>query len=454
MSTQFPRRLSFGKTAWAATLGALLLALAAAAPAGATWTSPRYLNSAFIPAELPAQVGMDADGDSYMVFADGSGRVQMKKFSPTGAPLGTATLTPRPTNPEQELSAEMPNLGVNGAGDSVYAWLTSNNAGTRSIIQGRTRAADGTLGPVRTFLDIGQSEGEVELPEVAVDADGDAIVAWTQVAVTGAERGQVKARTLSKTGVLGTVKTISQDAAGALAEFVQVEMQPDGDAVFAWQYSTPNADQIQTRTLRPAGTLTAVRNVSGFEATMPDFDMAPDGDSIFAYVQADPFAGGLQAKARTMSESGTFGQVKSLSPRGGESLAATAALNTAGAAAVAYTVKDPTLGKTKIYGRYISATGALGKAHTLSGNSPEDATDPDVGISTSGRAVFSWLRFAGTQDRVESKTLTGAGTLGTLRSIGTGVKLFEPHLAVAPSGQAAATWVDQDIKRIAAAFGP
>src|SRR5918999_53590 len=95
VSTQFPRRLSFGKTAWAATLGALLLALAAAAPAGATWTSPRYLNSAFIPAELPAQVGMDADGDSYMVFADGSGRVQMKKFSPTGAPLGTATLTPR-----------------------------------------------------------------------------------------------------------------------------------------------------------------------------------------------------------------------------------------------------------------------------------------------------------------------------------------------------------------------
>jgi hypothetical protein len=437
-----------------ATLGALLLALAASASAGATWTEPRYLNSAFIPAELPAQVEMDADGDSYIVFADGGGRVQMKKFSPTGAPLGTVTLTPRPTNPEQELSAELPNVGVNDAGDSVYAWLTSNNAGTRSIIQGRTRSAAGTLGPVRTFLDIGQSEGEVELPEVAVDADGDAIVAWTQVSVTGAERGQVKARTLSKTGVLGTPKTISQDAAGALAEFVQVEMQPDGDAVFAWQYSTPNADQIQTRTLRPAGTLTAIRNVSGFESIMPDFDMAPDGDSIFAYVQADPFAGGLQAKARTMSEAGTFGPVKSLSPRGGESLEASAALNSAGAAAAAYRVKDPVLGKTKVYGRYIAADGTLGKAHTLSGNSPEDALDPDVGISNSGRAVFSWLRFAGTTDRVESKTLTAAGTLGTLRTVGTGLKLFEPHIAVAPSGQATATWVDQDVKRIGASFGP
>jgi hypothetical protein len=437
------------------TLGALLLALAVPASAFAAWSEPKYLNSAFIPVSEPAQVEMDGDGDSYFVFADGGGRVQVKKYTATGASAGTQTLTPRPTNPEQELSAELPNLGVNDAGDSAYAWLTSNNAGTRSIVQARTRSASGQLGPVKTLVDIGQSEGEIELPEVAVDADGDAIVAWTQQSTSGAERGLVRARTLSKTGNLGSTQTISADAAGTLAEFVQVGMQPDGDAVFAWQYSTNNNEgQIQTRTLKAAGTLTKTRNVSGFEAIMPDFDIAPDGDAIFAWVQADPFAGGLQAKTRTMAEDGTFGRNVSLSPRGGESLEVQAALNSNGGAAFAYSLKDPVAGKTKIYGRALSPTGDLSKTHSLSGNSTEDAIDPDVGISNSGRAVFSWMRHAGASDRVESKTLTASGTLGTLRTVGSGASLFEPHLAVAPSGQAAATWLDLDLKRAAAAFGP
>jgi hypothetical protein len=438
-----------------ATLGALVLALAASAPAGAVWSEPKYLNNAFLPAELPAEIDTDSD-EFYFVYADGSGMVRLKKFSATGAAAGSATITPRPTDPEAEASAESPNLGVNSLGDSAYAWLTTNKSGARTIIMARTRSRTGQLGPARTLLDIGQAEGEVELPEVAVDADGDAVIAWTQISTVGAEQGTVKARTLSKTGVLGPIKTISTSGTGALAEFVQVDMRPTGETVFVWQFAQRNIEgQIQYRTMSSTGALSSIRTASRLESSFPDFSMASNGAGLISWIYADPFAGGLNVQARTLSETGALGPIKNISPRGGEVLEQNSAYSSNGVAAFTYTLKDPVVGKTAVYGRNMSSTGALGPVRTLAGASASgDVTFPDVGISNSGRAVFTWLRPVPAGDRLESNTMTSAGVLGTKRTITTQPSLVENRMAVLPTGPAATSWVDLSTKQIAVSFGP
>ena len=438
-----------------ATLGALLLALAASAPAGAAWKAPTYLTPAFIPAETSAEVAMDANGDSYFAYALSDGRAQARKYTPTGTAAWTKTLTPRPANPEQELSSELPNVAVNSAGDSAYAWLTSNTAGTRTIVQARTLSRTGVLGPVKTLADIGQSQGEIGLPPaVAVDADGDAIIAWTQEALV-AERGVVTARALSKTGVLGNAQTISSTDTGSLAEFVQVEMKPNGDALFVWQYSRTNLEgQIQARTRTAAGTLTPIRNISRLESTFPSFDMSPDGDAVVAWLYADPLVGGLYVQTRRISATGTLGAIKNVSPRGAEAHDVDVALNDAGTIAAIWSQKDPITGKDQIKGRTLTPTDALGKVHDLVPTAVESPTDPQVGISSAGQVVFAW-QFHAANDRVQSKTLTPTGTLSTTKTVGSALSMgIEPRLAVAPSGQAAATWADLDVKRLAAAFGP
>jgi hypothetical protein len=440
---------------------AVLAFLALPAVAGAAWKAPTYLTPQFIPADITADVEMDADGDSYFAYALADGRVQSKKYTAAGTPAWTKTLTPPPTNPEQEISGELPVLGVNSAGDSAYAWLTENNAGTRSIIQARTLSRTGVLGPARTLADIGQSQGENDQLAVDVDADGDAIVAWTQEALV-AERGQVLARSLSKTGVLGTTQTISSTDTASLAEFVQVGMRPNGDALFVWQYSRTNLEgQIQMRTRTAAGSLTQIRNISRLESTFPEFDMAPDGDAIVAWLYADPFAGGLTVQTRRISAAGALGAIKSLSPRGGVATEAHVALNDAGTAAAIWTIKNPVSGKDEVRGRTLSPTDALGKTQQLVGNAAESPTDPQVGISSAGRVVFGWL-FHAANDRVQSKTLTPTGTLSATKTVASALKIatgspgadLGPAFAVAPSGQAAATWADQNVKRLGAAFGP
>jgi hypothetical protein len=442
-------------------LTTLVVCAAAAAvlvlPASATavWTAPKYISPQFIPADKPPDVAMDADGDSYFVYALGDGRVQARKYTPAGALAGTSTLTPRPTNPAvSPKSGDLPAVAVNAVGDSGYAWLTENQAGTRIIFLARTRSASGVLGPLQEIAEVSKADWKIESPEIAVDADGDAVVAWTEVETLGG-RGEIKARALSKSGVLGPVQTISSNQLTATAKLGKVELQPDGDAVFGWEHSTPNLEgQVQTRTLKPDGTLTQIRAVSSFDSTYPDFAMAPDGDMIFAWQYADPFAGGHHIQARRMSEAGTLGRTFNLSPRGGEASAAAITLNSGGAAAVAYSAKDPVSGKTTIKGRMLSATDQLGQTHSLSGNSVEDPTDPQIGISSTGRIVFGWLHHTATADRLQSKTLTPTGTLGTLKTVASAPNLIGPRLAVAASGQAAAVWQDVDVKRIGAAFGP
>jgi hypothetical protein len=445
---------SVGKAAWGILTLALLAGLALAAPAGATWSAPKYLNNSLIPSELPPEVDVDAD-EFYFVYAEGGAVVKMKKFSATGATTGGGTISPRPTDPEAEASAEMPNLGVNSAGDSAYAWLTTNKSGARTIVMARTRSRTGALGPVRTVLDIGQSQGELDLPEVAVDADGDAVIAWTETAPI-AEQGTVKARTLSKTGVLGPVKTISTSGTGALAEFVQVDMRPSGETVFVWQFAQRNIEgQIQYRTMAPDGALGRIRNASRLESTFPDFSMAPDGDGLISWIYADPFAGGLNVQARTLSATGELGPIKNISPRGGTVLEAHSGYSSSGAAGFTYTLKDPIVGKTAAYGRTMSSTGTLSRAHELAGATASgDVTFPDVGISNTGRAVFTWLKPVPAGDRLESNTLTSAGALGTKRTITTQPSLVENRLAVLPTGPAAAAWVDLTTKQIAVSFGP
>jgi hypothetical protein len=75
--------------------------------------------------------------------------------------------------------------------------------------------------------------------------------------------------------------------------------------------------------------------------------------------------------------------------------------------------------------------------------------------------VFGWL-FHAANDRVQSKTLTPTGTLSATKTVASALKIASgspgadlgPAFAVAPSGQAAATWADEDLKRLGVAFGP
>ena len=122
-------------------------------------------------------------------------------------------------------NATAPQVAVDADGDAVFTWARFDGADHR--VQARARSAAGTLSAVQTLSSAGQDAGR---PQVAVDADGDAVLTWLR---SDGTNYRIQARARSAAGTLSAVQTVS--AAGQDAFDPQVAVDADGDAVFTWQ---------------------------------------------------------------------------------------------------------------------------------------------------------------------------------------------------------------------------
>ena len=433
-----------------ATLGALLLALAGSATASAAWSSPTFLSAAATPVEEPPSVAVDDQGDATFAWVSADGRVQTRTRSATGSLTGVQTLS---ATGQVVPEASLVDVDVDADGDAVFTWVTLNTADVPTIVT-RARSRTGSLSPratVATVPDGPEPElwgDELGSPDVAVDADGDAVVVWVQ---PGVNNVIAKARMRTRSGALRPTQTISSGGEGTTAANAHVGIGATGNGVFVWEQTTPTVvSKISTRTRAAAGALGQVRVLSGPEATLPQLAVQDDGDAVFAWQRKGPAVTRIEARAR--SAAGAVSPVQALSSETQNAAEPQVAVDATGDAIFAWQGHDAA-GKLRIHGRPRSAAGALGAARVLSA-AGTDAFDAQVGVAASGTAVFAWRRNPGTGDLVESRTLSPAGALGAVQEVGTSPEPLSLRLAVGDSGKAVAAWQDHNLKRIATASGP
>ena len=153
-----------------------------------------------------------------------------ERVRPAGVLAAVQTLS----GPGEDASG--PQVAVDADGDAVFTWERSD--GTDQRIEARARSAGGVLSAVQTLSDAGQDAGA---PQVAIDADGDAVFVWERVDNSGNER--IQARTRSAGGALGVVQTLSNG--GQDAQFAQVAIDDDGEAAATWQRFDGANDRAQ-----------------------------------------------------------------------------------------------------------------------------------------------------------------------------------------------------------------
>ena len=447
------------KRSMLATLGALLLALTAAATAGAAWTSPTGIaGTATNPVETPPESAIDADGDAFFVWKDSLDQVQARvrtaatgRLGPIQKLSGGSTLEPPP--------AEEPTVAVNARGDALFAWVSMNAAGTQNQIVCRSRTAAGQLGPIQNCLSQSKDLGDILHPQVALDADGDAVIAWHQEGAAS----QIMAKTRSAAGRLGAVKTI----AGSLnieATGYEVAMDSGGEAVFAYGQNTPTVEgQVFARVLSPTGTLGRAKALAspqaalgGEEGTGTQLALNPRGDAAFTWTRTDALTGHDVIEGRVLTDDDVLKKTVKLSAGQTEVGASEVDISNAGAAVFAWTQKSATLGKSQLLGRSLSATGTLGRTQTISGTA-NDVFEGHVGVSGTGDALFLWQDKDATTGKpvVQSRALPAAGALRpAVRVAALEAEPFGLELEVAGNGKAAAAWLNGGLKRIEASFGP
>jgi hypothetical protein len=365
---------------------AFIVVLVSALPAmaDATWQPLGSLSAGTGPVDQP-QVAVDGSGNSVFVWRHSDGttncfggpclRIQTRSRSAAGILSTVQTLSASGQH------GALPQVAVDANGDAVFVWQRSDRTNLR--IQTRSRSAAGTLSSTLTLSAAGQ---DAEYPQVAVDANGNAVFAWERF---DGMNERIQARTLSAAGTRGSTQTLS--AAGGDALFPQVEVDPNGNAVFAWErccYDGTNNERIQARARSAAGVLSSTQTLSAAGETASSAQVAvdPNGNAVFAWKRFDGTADRIQARAR-------------------------------------------------------SAAGTLSSAQTLS-DPGKNAYEPRVGVDLSGNAVFLWQRFDGILNRVQARARSAAGTLSTTQTLGdTGTTIpLGAQIAVDPQGNAVVVW--------------
>jgi hypothetical protein len=373
------------------------------------------------------QVAVASDGDAVVVWQrfDGANqRIQARARAADGTLSAVQNLSPAGQD------ASDPHVGVDASGDAVVVWQRFDGMVQR--VQTRARSAAGTLSPVQNLS--GAPGGSAVDARLGVDSSGDAVFVWRRA------DGAIVARARSAAGTLSATQSLCC-VAGEDAAFPQVAVDPGGDAVFAWR----RFNSIQIRTRSAAGTLTAVQHVSStrYPADNPQLDVDSSGNAVFVWQAVVGTDARIQASAR--SATGAVSGVQTLSAPGQNGELPQVGADASGNAVFVWQRFDGT--SERIQARSRSAAGTLSAVQTLSAPG-QNAELPQVAVDASGNAVFVWQRFDDTNERIQARSRSGAGTLSGPEYLSPAMQnAGQPAVSVDPDGgldpnaaDAAAVW--------------
>jgi hypothetical protein len=393
------------------------------------------------------QVAIDQDGDATFAWRINDSRnnqVQARQFL-TGTFLNFLGDTQYLSTPGRNTSE--PQVAVDGAGNAIFVWTRFN--GTIDVIQTRTMRPDGSLTGVQTLSSTGQATLGSGSPQVAVDpTTGNATFVWRHSTIgNGFGSSFIQARTRAANGTLGPVHTLSSQCCGStppqggpFASKPQVGVDLNGSAVFTWTATendpVPSGRTIiRARRLNADGTLSPLQTVSDPTRDAKDPQVAVDGNGGAALIWLGFDGADWLVQRRNLSVTGTLSTIQILSAVGSESKDPQLAI--APNFHVAFVWSRQVLsGKFTVQARTTGPAG-LTPTQSLSAGG-ENGLTPQVAIDTDADAVFTWTRNSIVQ--VRRRAFFG-GTLSAIQDLSTaGGNGLDPQIAMTGAEDAVIVW--------------
>jgi hypothetical protein len=288
--------------------------------------------------------------------------------------------------------------------------------------------------------------GTAVVPHIAFDAQGNALALWYQ---SDGAHFNVWSNRYTTGGGWGTAVLIGTDNPGNWFFYdsePQIAMDANGNALVVWQQIDGSVSQIwSNRYTAGAGWGTAEAVVPG-QSGEPQIAMDADGSVLAVWLQSDGTTGYVWSNRYTAGAGwGTSMQVS-----GGGAINPQIALDAHGNALAAWDQSNGT--HTRIWSsRYTTGSGWDAPVQIETGNAvdtgnPVDETYLQIACDTRGNALVVWQESDGTRDNIWSNRYTvgsGWGTAAMLETNNAGDATL-PQIAMDPSGNALAVWQQSD----------
>jgi len=382
---------------WEAT-GSIIQA--AVRPAGGTWGTPVQLSLVGEKASEP-RVAVDAQGEATVVWEESG-----LKIRAAVRPAGAAWQAPVQLSLAGEEAVE-PQVAIDPKGDAVAVWMRFGEKSAQ-IIQSAARPA--ASGAWQTPAELSRATGDAEHPEVAMDANGDAVAVWdifgeTDKVIEASERPAVS-------GVWQTPAVLSDPSQQSFEP--QIALDPQGDAIAVWAETEGLTNEVVQSAVRPVATglwgTPVELSAPGAKSMTPQVALDGQGSAVAVWERNDGTSSVIQSASRPAG-TGTWGTPVGLSAEaeGKQAIAPQLAVSPQGAAIAVWTRNN---GSDYVAEAAVGSTGtSLWQAPVELSVGNENADGVQVAADGQGNALAVWELFNGSSGTIEGEGYDGAGPL-------------------------------------------
>jgi PKD domain-containing protein len=345
-------------------------------------------------------------------------------------------------------------VAVDAAGNAVAAWTRRDDLNNQ-VVQAAFRPAGGSFGPP---VDLGTTSGgyfvtdlDGPLADVAMDGAGNATVVWAHPA--GAN-STVQVATRPAGGSFGPAVDLS--APSTSVANARIVTSRSGHTVVAWARNDGTNTIIEVTSRPPGGGFGPAQplSVTGQNADAAAVAVNEAGAAVVAWLRFDGM--NFRAQARARPAGGAFAPVQDMSAAGQPALSPDVAIDGQGRSTVVWS-RPNGAGDTVVQSRGLTAAGALGPG-------PDDISEPGrvgfdaaVALDADNTAVAVWHDCPNTSNTgcvVVSASRASGGGFASPQPIAPVDEPAVPAVATTPAGDAIAVWVSSAIGRIQAAVRP
>ncbi|MEM8601159.1 MAG: T9SS type A sorting domain-containing protein [Bacteroidota bacterium] len=255
-------------------------------------------------------VAADDGGDFIVAWngegpGDGNGGIYAQRYDALGVAQGSQFRVNTYTTGVQRLSS----VATDADGGFVIAWESDNQDGDGRGIYARRYAADGTALDLADFAVNTYTTGNQRLPAVAMDADGDFVIVWSGES-SGDSNGIVAQRYAADGTPQGSEFQVNI-VTGSNQARPSVAMDDDGDFVIAWRTFGQDGSQYSIYARRyardgtPQGGEFQVNTYTTGTQRISSAGMDADGDFVIAWQSEDQDGDGDGIFAQRFAADGT-----------------------------------------------------------------------------------------------------------------------------------------------------
>jgi hypothetical protein len=416
--------------ALALTVLVFLLSVAGA-EAASTWLAPNKLSGAGQNGEKP-QVSVDAQGDALAAWE------RLGAFEASTRPAGGVSWQPAVTVSGNKEQASYPQVAIDSHGDGFAVWLGLE--GGEYSIEASTRVGlgDSWQTPV-TLRKLGAMIVMEPRPDLAVDAQGDAVAVWQRA--SGA-KVIVESSSLLGGGSWQTSETLSEEGEGLHP--AEVGIDAAGAATAVWEEKSASvlidaAGKVLGGKWQPG---TAI-SMPGANANEPRVAVNARGEAVALWERFGGEEELIEAAFEPSVGASWAGSVALTKPEAskGEPAGQQVAIDGQGDAVATWSRTNANRDVVEAaVGR--SATSTWQAPVALSGLGANVEEAPKVAANAQGEAIVVWERSDGTNEIVEAAA--GQASSGVWKAAvplsGKGQNAQEQQISLDGEGNAAAVW--------------